>query len=75
MVPNWYYHSVAINVRFTDDNEAAVKRQAEAEGISINTMINKAVAEYVARHDHRDRAREILDVEMGRWAELLDRLK
>ncbi|MFC9893060.1 hypothetical protein ACFVMC_05145 [Nocardia sp. NPDC127579] len=66
---------MAINLRFTGDNETRIAKQAEQEGLSINSVINKAIAEYITKYQRKSEVDAILDDEFGRWDELLDRLK
>ncbi|WP_433524106.1 hypothetical protein ACQPZ2_02405 [Nocardia pseudovaccinii] len=66
---------MAMNLRLTEDNETAVRDQAEREGVSMNALINKAVAEYVARWQHRDMVRTEIGFAIAEHRELLDRLK
>ena len=66
---------MAINLRLTDDNETKVRDQAEREGRSINTVINAAIADYVARWQHRDAVRTEIAFAIGEHRDLLDKLK
>lgn len=57
---------MAMTLRLTDDEHEALRRRAEADGISMQEAARRAVREFVARSDHRDRvsaaAAQILDV-------------
>ncbi|WP_194834056.1 CopG family transcriptional regulator [Nocardia sp. XZ_19_369] len=64
-----------INYRTDDETNNLLRDQAAAEGVSMNALINKAVQEYLTRHAHRDRVRELAAGEVTRWAELMERLK
>ncbi|MFI9511444.1 CopG family transcriptional regulator [Nocardia sp. NPDC052566] len=66
---------MAMNLRLTDENEANVRAQAEREGRSMNTVINDAIAEYVARSQHRDMVRTEIAFAIGEHRDLLDKLK
>lgn len=66
---------MAMNLRLTEDNETAVRDQAEREGVSMNALINKAVAEYVARWQHHDMVRTEIGFAIAEHRELLDKLK
>jgi plasmid stability protein len=55
-----------MTLRLTDDEQAALRERAAAEGISMQDAARRAVREYVARGAHQDRvaaaARRIQDV-------------
>ena len=63
-----------MTLRLTEDEQAALRERAEAEGISMQEAARRAVREYVARGRHRDRvfaaATRVMDVH----AEALRRL-
>ena len=46
---------MAMTLRLTDEEQAALRRRAAAEGISMQDAARRAVREYVARGVHRDR--------------------
>jgi predicted transcriptional regulator len=54
-----------MTLRLTDDEQAALRERAEAEGISMQEAARRAVREFVARGQHRDAvgaaARRIMD--------------
>ena len=47
--------SIPADPRLTDDEQAALRERAAAEGISMQDAARRAVREYVARGAHRDR--------------------
>ena len=55
-----------MTLRLTDDEQAALRERAAAEGISMQDAARRAVREYVSRGAHRDRvaaaAQRIQDV-------------
>jgi predicted transcriptional regulator len=57
---------MAMTLRLTDDEQAALRERADAEGISMQEAARRAVREFVARGQHRDRvsaaAARIMDV-------------
>lgn len=63
-----------MTLRLTDTEQEALRERAEAEGISMQEAARRAVREFVARGEHRDRvgaaARHIMDVH----ADALERL-
>ena len=44
-----------MTLRLTDEEQDALRDRAEAEGISMQEAARKAVREFVARGQHRDR--------------------
>ena len=46
---------MAMTLRLTDTEKEALKARAEADGISMQEAARRAVREFVARSDHRDR--------------------
>ena len=65
---------MAMTLRLTEDEQAALHERAEAEGISMQEAARRGVREYVVHGRHRDRvsaaARRVMDVH----AEALQRL-
>jgi hypothetical protein len=65
---------MAMTLRLTADEQAALRERAETEGISMQEAARRAVRDYVSSGQHRDRvssaARRIMDAH----AEALDRL-
>jgi len=55
MVSNWYHSVVAMTLRLTDSEQAALRERAEVEGISMQEAARRAVREFVSRGEHRDR--------------------
>ncbi len=49
---------MAMTLRLTDEEQAALRRRAEREGISLQEAARKAVREFVDRSDHRERVAE-----------------
>jgi len=56
---------MAMTLRLTDDEQQALRTRAEAEGISMQDAARRAVRDYVAQGQHRDRvfaaARRVMD--------------
>ena len=54
-----------MTLRLTDEEQAALRERAAAEGISMQDAARRAVREYVARGTHRERvaaaARHVAD--------------
>jgi predicted transcriptional regulator len=65
---------MAMTLRLTDDEQAALQERAAAEGISMQEAARRAVREYVARHAHRDRISAAAERVIGAHGEALERL-
>lgn len=58
-----------------DDREAdALRRRAEVEGRSMQEVARQAVRDYIERNSKRELLDRVLDAELPRYAEALDRL-
>lgn len=51
-----------MTLRLTDEEQAALRAVAQAEGVSMQDAARRAVREFVARQEHRDR----VDLAAGR---------
>ena len=65
---------MAMTLRLTDDEQEALRARAEADGISMQEAARRAVREFVARSDHRDRVRTAAELVMDRHSDALRRL-
>lgn len=65
---------MAMTLRLTDDEQAALRERAEAEGISMQEAARRAVREFVARGQHRDRVGAAAKLVMERHADAIRRL-
>lgn len=63
-----------MTLRLTDDEADALRGQAEAEGRSMQDVAREAVREYVARRVKHARMNAVMDRELPRYAEALERL-
>ena len=63
-----------MTLRMTEEEQDALRQRAVLEGISMQEAARRAVREYVARADHRDRVASAAEVIMERHAEALQRL-
>jgi len=63
-----------MTLRLTDDETAALRRQAEQESRSMQDVAREAVREYVERHSREELLSRVLDEEIPRYAEALRRL-
>lgn len=78
VVDEWYRTDtisvVAMTLRLTDDEQTALRARAEAEGISMQEAARRAVREYVARSEHRDRVSEAASRILSAHADAIERL-
>ncbi|QHO71110.1 hypothetical protein BHD05_09620 [Marisediminicola antarctica] len=63
-----------MTLRLTDAETEALRRRAEYESRSMQEVVKQAVREYVENHSRRDLLSSVLDEELPRYAEALDRL-
>ena len=65
---------MAMTLRLTDSEQQALKARADADGISMQEAARRAVREFVARSEHRDRVARAADLVMGSHSDALRRL-
>ncbi len=65
---------MAMTVRFTDEDTAALRRTAEREGRSMHDVVLTAVREHIEQLSRAELLDEVLDAELPRYAEALERL-
>ena len=65
---------MALTLRTDDELEAALAALAEAEGLSRQEVIRRAVLERYERAGHRARVQASTDRMLDRWGDVLDRL-
>ena len=63
-----------MTLRLTDAEQAALRRRAEIEGISMQDAARRAVREYVERADHRARVSAAANTVLDTHADALRRL-
>jgi len=63
-----------MTLRLTDDEAEALRRRAERESRSMQDVARQAVREYVENTSRAELLDEVLDAELPRYAEALDRL-
>lgn len=63
-----------MTLRLSEAEQEALQRRAVAEGISMQEAARRAVREYVARAEHRDRVTRSAERVMTTHAEALERL-
>jgi hypothetical protein len=63
-----------MTLRLSEDEQVALRERAQAEGISMQEAARRAVRDYVARGQHRERVSAAARRVMEAHAEALDRL-
>ena len=65
---------MAMTLRLTDDETEALRETAHREGRSMQEVARGAVREYIDRTSRRQLLDRVLDEELPRYAEALERL-
>lgn len=65
---------MAMTLRLTDAEHAALRDRADAEGISMQEAARRAVREFVTRGQHRDRVSAAAALVIDAHADALHRL-
>lgn len=65
---------MAMTLRLTTDEADALRRRAQIESRSMQEIARQAVREYVENHSRTDLLVQVLDQELPRYAEALERL-
>ena len=65
---------MAMTLRLTVDEADALRRRSELEGRSMQAVARQAIREYVENHGRVDLLDRVLDKELPRYAEALERL-
>ncbi len=65
---------MAMTLRLDDAETDALRKRAEREGRSMQEVARSAVRDYIETRSKRDLLDEVLDDELPRFAEALDRL-
>lgn len=65
---------MAMTLRLTDAEQAALRERAEREGISMQDAARRAVRDYIEKGEHRDRVAVAAARVKKAHAEALDRL-
>ncbi len=65
---------MAMTLRLDDYETAALRKRAEHEGRSMQDVARQAVQEYIERTSRHELLDKVLDEELPRYAEALERL-
>jgi len=63
-----------MTLRLTGEETEALRRRAQLESRSMQEVARQAVREYVERHSRAELLDQVLDDELPRYAEALERL-
>ena len=63
-----------MTLRLTDDEADALRKRAEIEQTSMQEVARRALREYVENHSRAELLDQVLDEELPRYAEALERL-
>lgn len=65
---------MAMTLRLSDADARALRRRAEHEGRPMQEVARRAIREYVESHSRAELLDRVLDEELPRYAEALERL-
>jgi predicted transcriptional regulator len=65
---------MAMTLRLSDDETEALRRRAQREGRSMQEVARQAVRDYVETTSRRELLDQVLDDELPRYTEALERL-
>ena len=65
---------MAMTLRLDEQESEALRRRAELEGRSMQDVARQAVRDYIERNSKRELLDRVLDRELPRYAEALERL-
>jgi len=65
---------MAMTLRLTDDELEALRRRAQRESRSMQDVARQAVREYIEATSRHELLTQVLDKELPRYAEALERL-
>ena len=63
-----------MTLRLSDDEADALRRRAQLESRSMQDLARQAVREYVETHSRADLLDQVLNEQLPRYAEALERL-
>jgi hypothetical protein len=66
--------SMAMTLRLTDAEAEVLRRRAELERRPMQEVVRQAIREYVESHSRAELLGQVLDEELPRYAEALERL-
>jgi Ribbon-helix-helix protein, copG family len=70
-----YHPRMAMTLRLDEQETDALRRRAQLEGRSMQDVARQAVRDYIERTSKRELLDRVLDDELPRYAEALERLR
>ena len=65
---------MAMTLRLSDADAEVLRRRAEMERRPMQEVVRQAIREYVANHSRAELLDQVIDEELPRYAEALERL-
>ena len=65
---------MAMTLRLADEETEALRRRSELEQRSMQEVARQAIREYIENHSRADLLDQVLDGELPKYAEALERL-
>lgn len=65
---------MALTVRLSPDEQEALAAYADRSGVSQNEVMRAALRDFVQRQSHDELLEQVMDAELPRFAEALERL-
>ena len=65
---------MAMTLRLADEETEALRRRSELEQRSMQEVARQAIREYIENHSRADLLEQVLDEELPKYAEALERL-
>ena len=65
---------MAMTLRLSDEEADALRRHAQREGRSMQEVAREAIRSHIERTSRRELLNEVLDEQLPRYAEALERL-
>jgi hypothetical protein len=65
---------MAMTLRLSDTEAEVLRRRSELEGRPMQEVVRQAIREYVENHSRAELLDRVLDEELPRYAEALERL-
>ena len=65
---------VSVTLRLSEEETEALRRQAQAEGRSMQDLARQAIRDYIERHTQTSQLDQVLSSELPRYSEAMRRL-
>jgi len=71
---DWYHDRVAMTLRLSERDTEALRQRAERESRSMQEVAQRAIRRYIEEESREELLNKVLDEELPRYAEALERL-